>query len=94
MGRDKAYQKAEKKIEEARRSGARELDLNGRRSEESQKLIVVPESLGQLTRLQTLVLSYNQLTALPESLSQLTQLEGLYVYVNRWDWKARRTGAH
>ncbi|CAN0455554.1 unnamed protein product, partial [Discosporangium mesarthrocarpum] len=41
------------------------------------QLTALPESLGQLTQLQTLDLSRNQLTALPESLGQLTQLQTL-----------------
>ncbi|MGB8169836.1 MAG: COR domain-containing protein [Chthoniobacteraceae bacterium] len=78
MPRDEAYQLAEKKIEEARRSGAKELDLGGGEyGEKKPKLTELPESLGRLTQLQTLDLSGNQLTALPEWLGQLTQLQTL-----------------
>ncbi|MDT4953465.1 MAG: hypothetical protein QOJ02_1603 [Acidobacteriota bacterium] len=73
MARDAAYRKAEKKIEEARRSGATELDLS------KMKLTELPESLSQLTQLQSLVLSRNQLSVLPEWLGQLTQLQFLTV---------------
>ena len=68
MARDEAYLEAEKKIEEALKSGATELILSG------MKLTELPESLGQLTQLQSLDLSDNQLTRLPDLLGQLTQL--------------------
>lgn len=71
---DEAYREAEKKIEEARRSGATGLDLNGMKLTELPEL---PEWLGQLTQLQSLDLSRNQLTALPKWLGQLTQLQSL-----------------
>ncbi len=84
MARDKPYQAAEKKIEEARRSGATELDLSCRYvAEDSEMLTELPESLGQLTQLQTLSLSHNKLTALPESLGQLTQLQTLDLSYNQ-----------
>jgi len=54
MARDKAYRRAEKKIEEARRNGATELDLSCRYdAKDTDKLTELPESLGQLTQLQT-----------------------------------------
>ena len=77
MARDEAYKKAEQKIEAARRSGATVLNL-GRMN-----LTELPESLGQLTQLQTLYLSGNQLTTLPEWLGRLTQLQRLDISVNR-----------
>jgi hypothetical protein len=83
MARDEAYRIAEQKIEEARRSGAKELDLSGKYGKEKPKLTELPESLGQLTKLQTLDLSRNQLTTLPESLGQLTQLQTLDLSENQ-----------
>ena len=85
MARDEAYRIAEEKIDEARQSGANELDLSVERSwdEKSLKLTELPESLGHLTQLQSLDLSGNQLTALPEWLGQLTQLHGLDIADNR-----------
>jgi internalin A len=71
MPRDEAYRRAEEKIATALRRGATGLDLRQLR------LTDLPESLGQLTQLQTLDLYKNQLTALPESLGQLTQLQWL-----------------
>jgi len=50
MARDEAYRNAEKKIEEARQSGATELDLTGGYGGESPKLKELPESLRQLTQ--------------------------------------------
>lgn len=84
MARDQAYYAAEKKIEEARRSGARELDLSQRYdAKDSDKLTELPESLGQLTQLQSLNLSGNQLTTLPESLGQLSRLQSLNLFNNK-----------
>ena len=59
MARDEAYREAEKKIEEARRLGATELDSSNMTAES-------PEMLGTLTQLRSLKLSDNGLTALPE----------------------------
>jgi hypothetical protein len=59
MARDKAYREAEKKIEEARRAGATELDLNGEWGPDSLKLTELPEWLGQLSQLQSLDLFRN-----------------------------------
>ena len=78
-----AFQLAEQKIEEVRQSGAKNLDLSGGYDEKKLKLTELPESLGQLTQLQTLNLSSNQLTTLPESLSQLTQLQSLNLSGNQ-----------
>jgi internalin A len=82
MTRDKAYRKAEQKIAAARQSGAKELNLSGGRDDKTPKLTALPESLGQLTQLQSLDLSNNQLTALPEWLGQLTQLQSLNLSFN------------
>ncbi|MHC4118347.1 MAG: leucine-rich repeat domain-containing protein, partial [Planctomycetota bacterium] len=60
MAKDKAYREAEKKIEQARLSGATELELLG------MSLTSVPESVGQLTHLQRFRLLGNELTWLPE----------------------------
>ncbi len=50
MARDEAYRAAERKIEAARQSGAKELDLSWSFVRpESEKLTELPESLGQLT---------------------------------------------
>ena len=78
MARNEAYRTAEEKIEAVRRSGAKELDLSGGYGRPDSKLLTdLPESLGQLTQLQSLDLGDNQLTALPEWLGQLTQLQSL-----------------
>ena len=84
MADNKALRAAEKKIAEALRSGATELNLNCEIGvEESEKLAALPESLEQLTHLQSLHLSGNRLTALPESLLQLTQLQELDLSENQ-----------
>ncbi|HEY0076876.1 MAG TPA: COR domain-containing protein, partial [Abditibacteriaceae bacterium] len=74
---EKAYAEAERVIEEARRAGDVALSLTSLGLEE------LPESLGQLTQLQFLFVSYNQLSALPEWIRQLTQLRILNVSGNR-----------
>src|SRR5262245_32753462 len=83
MARNNAYRNAEKIIENARRSGATELDLRGGWDDASLKLTELPESLGQLTQLQALNLSSNRLTSLPEWLGQLTQLQSLDLSINQ-----------
>jgi hypothetical protein len=83
MAKDEAYRIAEHKIEEARRSGAIELDLSIEWDDEkTPKLTELPDSLGQLTELQMLDLGGNQLTELPENMAQLTKLTRLYVSRN------------
>ena len=85
MPKDQAYLEAEQKIADALRSGATELDLR------SMALTELPESIGQLTQLKKLDLSWgykdekqkNQLTALPDSLGQLTQLTSLNLSNNQ-----------
>ena len=66
MTKDEAYREAEKKIEEARVSGATELDLS------YNQLTALPVVLGRLTNLQTLDLVNNRLTALPDWLGHAT----------------------
>ena len=77
MARDEAYRKAEERIEEARRLKATEFHLRGL------KLTELPASLGQLTELQSLILSGNQLTYLPEFVTSLTKLETLILSGNQ-----------
>jgi internalin A len=83
MARDSAHRKAELKIEEARRSKAKKLDLRGEYSGRATKLAELPDSLAQLTQLQELDLSYNGLAALPNWLEQLTQLRELNISHNQ-----------
>ncbi|MEH2147869.1 COR domain-containing protein [Nostoc sp.] len=69
MARDKAYQKAEQRIEKARQEGAIELDLS------NIELTEIPEAIASLTQLQRLNLGNNQLSELPEAIASLTQLK-------------------
>ena len=71
MAKDLRYREAEQLIAEAQRTGAKELFLA------NLGLTELPESLWQLTQLETLYVPNNQLTALPEALGQLTQLQHL-----------------
>jgi hypothetical protein len=80
MAQDEAYRRAEQKIEEARRSGAKELFLTG---QSELRLSEVPASLSTLASLQNLDLSRNDLAMLPESVGQLTQLQSLDVSNNQ-----------
>jgi internalin A len=68
MARDEAYQKAEQKIEEARRSGAAELYVYG------MGLTELPKSVGQLTQLKQIYAHDNELTSLPSELGLLPKL--------------------
>ena len=83
MARDEAYRRSEQKIEAARRSRAKKLDLSCEYGNKKPKLTELPESLSQLTQLQSLDLGNNQLTALPEWLGQLTQLQKLNLSHNQ-----------
>jgi len=86
MACDQAYYEAEKKIEEALKSGATELNLRDMR------LTELPESIGNLIQLQKLDLGgdwvkrgdeNNKLTTLPNSLKQLAQLQLLNLSSNQ-----------
>ncbi len=59
------------RIEKARKEGATSLNLSGL------GLMTLPESIGQLTQLQSLSISNNQLTTLPESCAALSNLNRL-----------------
>jgi internalin A len=67
---------AEERIEQALESQATKLDLSGL------GLAMLPETIGELTRLQVLRAVRNQLTVLPEFLFQFKELQGLYVWRN------------
>jgi internalin A len=77
MARNVTYERAEGKIEEARQSRAKDLTL------QLGFLTELPESLGQLTHLQSLDVADNELTALPESLGRLTHLQSLNLNNNQ-----------
>lgn len=79
----KAYRHAEEIIERARRANTKHLDLSGQQLSGARELSILPESLSQLTQLESLVLSHNDLTSLPEFLGELTQLRSLTVDANR-----------
>lgn len=64
-------------IERTRKSSAANLNLSDKDMAE------LPESIGQLTQLQSLHLSDNQLTELPESLRRLESLGALYLHGNK-----------
>jgi internalin A len=76
MPQNKAYLEAEEKIERARLSGTKELNLSEGYGS-GLELTELPESLSQLKQLRSLTVCHHQLTTLPESLGQLTQLESL-----------------
>lgn len=68
---------ADRRISQAQREGAVELDLSGL------ELRNLPYALHQLTQLQALNLSNNRLTTLLNSLGRLTQLQALDLHNNR-----------
>ena len=82
MKRDAAYRIAETRIEEVRRSGAKELHLRNCRSG-SLKLTQIPESLSTLSQLQALDVSDNDLSTLPNSLANLRELRSLKLSYNQ-----------
>ena len=69
--------KVHERIEQARREGARILDLS------NMKLRELPEAIASLTQFQRLYLNNNQLTKLPEALTSLTQLRRLELSNNQ-----------
>lgn len=85
MAKDQAYQRAAQKIEKARRSGAKELDLSVKANapKDTLKLTKLPESLARLKQLVSLDLSGNQLTVLPDWLGELTRLNSLNLSRNQ-----------
>ncbi|NER38074.1 MAG: hypothetical protein F6J93_29640 [Oscillatoria sp. SIO1A7] len=72
-----AYREAERRIEQARRSHAIELDLANIR------LTELPEEIANLTQLQVLYLSGNKLQYLPDAIANLAQLQVLYLHNNQ-----------
>jgi internalin A len=75
--RDPATEEALRRIEEARKRGARTLDLS------DLQLSALPESIGQLSQLQVLSVSNNLLSTLPESIGQFTELQELNLSRNQ-----------
>jgi hypothetical protein len=71
------FSEAERRIEEARSTGAEKLDLS------NLGLSVLPEWLGGLSQLTALSLSGNGLSVLPEWLGGLSQLTGLDLSFNK-----------
>jgi len=76
MPHDQPYLQAEKKIQQALRSGATSFELC------SMNLTELPESIGQLTQLLFLDLRANRLTKIPELPGNLFQLRTLYLSHN------------
>ncbi|MFT5322430.1 MAG: hypothetical protein ACI8P0_000265 [Planctomycetaceae bacterium] len=96
MARNEAFRVAREEIAEALHAEATELKLGGSlQTIAARELNELPESLGQLTQLQTLDLSDNQLAALPEWLGRLTQLQMLDLSDNQLaalpEWLGRLT---
>jgi len=67
----------ERRIEEAKRFGYTELDLSGL------GLTAIPDSVAQLTNLQTLSLHTNRITTIPNSVAKLANLERLFLHHNQ-----------
>src|SRR5271156_2738450 len=68
---------AERRIEQARRSGSETLNLS------SLGLTAIPDSIAQLIRLKNLFLHNNQITTIPDSIAQLVNLKSLYLDNNQ-----------
>ena len=66
-----------RRIEEARKNGARKLELS------DLKLSTLPEAIGRLLQLQVLDLVDNQLSTLPEVIGRLSKLQVLYLTRNQ-----------
>ena len=74
---NEGHWKAQQHIQQARRKGARTLDIRG------VKLRELPEAIASLTELQQLYLSNNQLRELPEAIRSLSQLRVLFLSHNK-----------
>ncbi len=72
-----SFKEAERRIQEARQSNAKKLDLSGLMLEQ------IPESISQLSNLTAVSLTDNQLNSIPESLGQLTKLTALFLSHNQ-----------
>ncbi len=79
MARNEAYYEAEKRIEEAQVSVARELDLG------DIPLSELPEQLSKLKYIESLNLGRTKLTSLPNFISELVQLREVYLYDNQFE---------
>jgi Leucine-rich repeat (LRR) protein len=73
---DKTYYEVEKKIEQAQRLDATELDLS------NMNITQLPESIGSLTLVQRIKLQNNRLNELPGSFANLVQLKWLDISNN------------
>src|SRR5271170_5846015 len=62
---------AERRIEQARRSGSETLNLS------SLGLTAIPDSIAQLIRLKNLFLLNNQINTIPDSIAQFVNLQSL-----------------
>src|SRR5438045_567871 len=82
MPRDQEPKTAEQKIEEARRSDSKELDLTPQGTEP--KLTDLPESLCKVSNLESLSLAGNAFTTLPDWLGKLTKLKSLDLSANKF----------
>lgn len=84
MAHDEAYYEAEKKIEQALKSGVTELSLSSPQWEEPKppQLTEIPESLCKLTRLRKLTISNNRLAKLPDWIGNLAGLQILEINSN------------
>ena len=74
---NRGKRKALKRIEQARKSESKTLDLS------DLGLTTIPESIGSLTQLQQLLLNSNQIKEIPESIGSLTQLQQLFLRNNQ-----------
>ncbi|MCA9920891.1 MAG: leucine-rich repeat domain-containing protein, partial [Anaerolineales bacterium] len=85
MVRNEAYREAEKKIEEARRTGATELDLSNPQWKDPKppQLTELPDTIGQLSQLRSLSLNDNKLMTVPDTIGQLAQLQILNLRNNK-----------
>ena len=85
--RDNGWSEALRRIEKARASGARVLDLG------NLQLRTVPDSIAQLTKLKVLKIYGNKLDAIPECVAEPTGIEELFLSYNEIatipDWLPR-----
>lgn len=83
MAKTKDFKEAMRRIQEAKRTGEKSLNLSDLSLETADQHKGLSEAIGQLTNLEELNLSNAKLTELPESVGQLTQLRYLNLSFNQ-----------
>lgn len=84
MAKNEAYDEAERKIKEVKRTGAASLDLSvDDHLKDIDKLSEIPDSVWELSWLKSLSINHHNLTTLPKGVNQLMSLNSLELSGNQ-----------